>query len=663
MSSLAPTPARERSWWITPLSMLTVAAISFLLYSRALDFGFFNDDPTGHFAWMESRGYIDFFRSSADYGYYRPVVFVLLRALVDTAGYNAAPFHALLLGLHAANVALLWLLIRRLSGSDVYAWATSLIFAFSPFSYEAVAYVASLTHPLLLFWLLLTMLLYQQARRLYGAGEKNRRFLCYGAAMITLLLGLLTHENGLFIPLALVGIEWVERPPHSLTDALRRPFLPYLLVTPIFLFLWWSIPKSGEQTLPSLAEWFSNLVPFLQTLVYPLLPLLRLTADDIPALLILAVLTLAITFLAAWLARARGLWLFGLSWFVFSSLPAVLFLSPAYLYGSPRLHYLPSAGVAMLWGMPLLTLARRMPDETWKQLAAGAAGIAYILAILFPPMDFIRCELDFYDETSRIVRQMGARGEESADRSLLFVNVPQFFSSYSEHPEGCPNPYPWTPVGAVIMPAYASARDFVRFNEGSDQAAAAVTIDAYAPGWNTYGSTLSPAELREQMHEAAVYIYDLNTGDFFDLSAAWLPDGAAETDPLALFGDFIQLNTAVVARAGADEVSISLTWQKHGEEADGVTPVVFVHIYDASGQLVAQHDGPPGSNYVPFAWWQTEDAIIDRHRIELPADLEPGSYTVVAGLYDPLTGERFSSRTDGVPLADNALVLGHVTLP
>ena len=146
--------------------MLAVAILAFLLYNRALEFGFFNDDPTGHFAWMETRGYGDYFRGSADYGYYRPVVFVVLQSLVDTVAYNARLFHALLLGLHAANVALLWLLIRRISNSDGYAWATALIFAFAPFSYEAITYVAALTHPLLLFLLLLTLLFYQQARRI-----------------------------------------------------------------------------------------------------------------------------------------------------------------------------------------------------------------------------------------------------------------------------------------------------------------------------------------------------------------------------------------------------------------------------------------------------------------------------------------------------------------
>ena len=46
--------------------MLAVAILAVLLYARAFNFGFFNDDPTGHFAWMESRTFLDFFNSSAE---------------------------------------------------------------------------------------------------------------------------------------------------------------------------------------------------------------------------------------------------------------------------------------------------------------------------------------------------------------------------------------------------------------------------------------------------------------------------------------------------------------------------------------------------------------------------------------------------------------------
>jgi predicted membrane protein len=663
MTATAANSSSRRAWWNTPLSMLAVAFIAFLLYNRALDFGFFNDDPTGHFAWMETRSYGDYFRSSADYGYYRPIVFVILQSLVDSAGHNAQAFHALLLGLHAANVALLWLLIMRLSASDAYAWATALIFAFSPFSYEAVTYVASLTHPLLLFWLLVTLLFYQQARRINDSGW--RRVFFYMTAFVTMILGLLTHENGLFIPLAMIGIEWLEKPPTGLVEGLKRPFLPYLLLAPIFLLIWWSIPKTGEQGLVSLPEWLNNLMPFLQTLVYPLLPLFQLTAENTTALFILALLTLGLTFLAAWLARARALWHFGLGWFLFSSLPSILFLSPDYLYGSPRLHYLPAVGVAMLWAMPVLALAQHTPDQTRERFAHMAVGLIYILVIILPPTVFISCEMDFYEETSRLVRRMGNLGEETPPGStLLFANIPVFFSSYTGHPDGCPNPYPWTPVGAVVVPDYANPRDFVRFNGQANRLVTAVTVQEYTPGWNTFGEPLAPQQLREHLRLNMIYVYDLNEGDFFNLSAVWLPGGAADVEPPVEFDAGLQLNSGTIQRSGENEVVVNLIWQKSGDDRDGSEPVVFVHLYDAAGQLVAQHDSPPGNGFVPVSWWSDQDVVIDTHVIELPQDLGAGQYNVAVGLYNPLNGERYSAVAwDGTAVQDNAFIIGQVTLP
>ncbi|MFN2135033.1 MAG: hypothetical protein ACK2UK_03710 [Candidatus Promineifilaceae bacterium] len=647
--------------WLIIGSMAAAALLGFLLYSRALQFAFFNDDPSGHFAWMESRSYFDYFRSSADYGYYRPVVFTTLQAFVDAFAYDAQAFHALLLALHAANTALLWLLARRLSGSSGYAWAAAVFFAAAPFGYEAVAYVASLTHPLLLFWLLLTLLFYQQARRTKARGL---RLVFFGLALVSLLLGLLTHENGLFIPLALVGVEWLERPPEGLRDALKRPFWPYLLVTPIFLLIWWSIPKTSEQVLPSLSGWVGNVIPFLQTLVYPLLPLFSLTAEQTAALWLLAFVALVLTLLAAWWARAINLWLFGLGWFVFSALPATLFLSPDYLYGSPRLHYLPAVGVALLWALPILGLARHWPLPGWERLLTATAGLIYVLAVAWPPLFFINCELDFYNEASDIVRQMAALGSEApAERPLLLVNVPVFFSSFASRPEGCQNSYPWTPVGAVVQPVYAQARDFIRFNGGPDRPAAAVFVEAYSPGWRSAGDPLTPDELHAHLADSAVYVFDLNRGAFFDLSAAWRPGEPVPGKTLATFDERLALTAVSSEVDSSGALAVTSAWQSIAEDSETASPVIFMHLYDESGRLVAQHDGPPADGFVPLGWWQAGDEIVDRRALDLPPDLPPGTYTAGIGVYDPISGSRYAAVDASGALPEDVYADFQLTLP
>jgi hypothetical protein len=641
---------------------------SVLLYRRALGFAFFNDDPTGHFAWMEGKSWWDFFITSAEYGYYRPVVFVTLR-LIQTlfGGFDPVAHHALLLLLHSANTALVWWLAFDLSGKKAhYAWVAALAFATVPFNYEAVVYVASLTHPLLAFWLLLVL-------RFYRLGQQTGRWVYGTAAFVIFLLGLFTHENGLLIPLALLGLVWVvER--QSWKSLLKR-LSPYFAPLILYLPLWFSIPKEGEQTLSSAISLAANAVPFLQTVVYPLLPVFQLDAADTRWLLLLVLAVVTGSGFLAYRANAVRLWLFALGWTAVSALPAMLFLSSDYLYGSPRLHYLPSIGVALLWTLPVLWLWQQFPTPTRSQLTINNSPLTiplrssaplllstiYLLALAIPPLPFTRCQVDFYAQASAIVREMGQRAAGAPDgREVVFVNLPFFFSSSATHPDGCPSPYPWTPVGAVVIPPYAQARDFVRFNGGPDRPARGVTYEGYDPGWVTAGPALAAGELRAAAGEATVYVFDLASGSFFDLSAAWQPNETVETPPLASFAETVDLLNAEMSSDGG-LMTVRLRWQIREETAGPLT--AFVHFYDPSGVLLAQHDAPLAAGFVTADLWQPGDLLQETHLLTVPAPLPGlGTYPVAVGLYDALNGERQPATAGGRLLADHVYVVGTVTL-
>ena len=79
----------------------------------------------------------------------------------------------------------------------------------------------------------------------------------------------------------------------------------------------------------------------------------------------------------------------------------------------------------------------------------------------------------------------------------------------------------------------------------------------------------------------------------------------------------------------------------------------FLHVVDASGEKVTQADDHrPGGVYLPSTLWRSGDVIADRFHLTLPADLAPGEYTLLAGFYDPATGERIAE-----PLAVGALLI------
>jgi hypothetical protein len=98
---------------------------------------------------------------------------------------------------------------------------------------------------------------------------------------------------------------------------------------------------------------------------------------------------------------------------------------------------------------------------------------------------------------------------------------------------------------------------------------------------------------------------------------------------------------------------VTLYWTAYRRPTQSYT--AFVHVYNTAGKLVASHDGLPLFGYLPTLAWDTGEIVPDRHDILLPDNLLPGECRLVAGMYDPITGER-------LPLVDSqGLIMGDST--
>ncbi|MEO1444267.1 MAG: hypothetical protein AAFV33_27985, partial [Chloroflexota bacterium] len=76
----------------------------------------------------------------------------------------------------------------------------------------------------------------------------------------------------------------------------------------------------------------------------------------------------------------------------------------------------------------------------------------------------------------------------------------------------------------------------------------------------------------------------------------------------------------------------------------------FIHITPPGDRttILAQGDAPPnGTPYRPTSTWHIpgEHRIAGQFKVTLPADLPPGSYDMVIGLYDPASGVRLTTAT------------------
>jgi mannosyltransferase len=104
------------------------------------------------------------------------------------------------------------------------------------------------------------------------------------------------------------------------------------------------------------------------------------------------------------------------------------------------------------------------------------------------------------------------------------------------------------------------------------------------------------------------------------------------------FGDAITLRSAALSgppvRPG-DVLALQLGWE-------ATAPVsarykVFVHLVDAQGKIVAQHDAEPGDTTA----WVVGQEIVDNHGLLVPPDAAPGTvYELRVGLYDANSGAR-----------------------
>jgi uncharacterized membrane protein len=93
-----------------------------------------------------------------------------------------------------------------------------------------------------------------------------------------------------------------------------------------------------------------------------------------------------------------------------------------------------------------------------------------------------------------------------------------------------------------------------------------------------------------------------------------------------------------VASVPGSTLEVTLHW--HVLETPDRNYHTFVHLLDADGGIVAQHDGPPAGGELPALGWLPGEYLTDTHVLQLPFDLPPGEYRLGVGLYDPNTGLR-----------------------
>jgi hypothetical protein len=133
----------------------------------------------------------------------------------------------------------------------------------------------------------------------------------------------------------------------------------------------------------------------------------------------------------------------------------------------------------------------------------------------------------------------------------------------------------------------------------------------------------------------------------------WQPLTPAE----AHFGDSLRLTGFWLDSANLHPgASLPILLQWATDQPLPTDYTVFVHLIAPDGTKVAQHDAYPTWLVAqPTAEWLPDQPVLDRHTLDLPENLAPGRYTLLAGLYNAGTMERLT-----LPNGDDAFTLTQI---
>jgi hypothetical protein len=154
-------------------------------------------------------------------------------------------------------------------------------------------------------------------------------------------------------------------------------------------------------------------------------------------------------------------------------------------------------------------------------------------------------------------------------------------------------------------------------------------------------------------------VYDFGKGEQLRLFTA--RGDAAPLPPVARLSSGANLVGYRLEVPERGRLVVTLYWWASGVPTQSYT--VFTQVLDREGKLVAGHDGVPANGTAPTHTWLAGRVYADAHLIELPPGLAPGTYHVVAGMYDLDLARVTATGQDAALFPDSAVPLGNVVLP
>jgi tetratricopeptide (TPR) repeat protein len=303
---------------------------------------------------------------------------------------SARGFHATSLLLHAANTALLFLLLARLTGANGRSAFVATLFGLHPLHVESVAWVAERKDVLCAFFGILAIFA-------YAAWAESRSKAHYALAALLLAAGLGSKPMLVTLPLLFLALDlWPLRRSAEGWSRLVREKVPLFALAAASAAITFLVQSRGgavrtiesiglgarlsNAAVATVAYLMKTIAPAKLAVFYPH-PGAGLDTGKVA----LACVAIALaTALAIRCARTRPYVTFGWAWYLVSLLPVIGIVQVGAQAMADRYTYLPLIGpfVAIAWGVSDAVSAALGARTAKALLAAVSVGVLVVLGFL-----------------------------------------------------------------------------------------------------------------------------------------------------------------------------------------------------------------------------------------------------------------------------------------
>lgn len=401
-----------------------LAVVTLAVYWPVLGCDFINYDDNEYFSSNAhvlgglTRENVSWAFQVGGFRFFHPLTWLSLMLDADLFGRGAGGPHFTNLLLHTANVVLLFLLLRRLTGAHWRSAVVAGLFALHPLRVESVAWIAERKDVLSTLFLLLTLWAYgryaQKRSKVEGressAGtavqtlDTRRSTLDYLLALFFFALGLLSKPMLVTLPFAMLLLDFwpLQRfKVHGPWFEVRRLVLekiPFFILSLAACALTFSLHEK-DASIVSLVEFpmdgrienaFVSYARYLGRTFWPVkLAVPYLLPEHWPWLLVVAAVGLVagLSLAAVRLGRWHPYVFTGWFWFLGTLVPVIGLTQAGYQAMADRFTYIPLIGVflVLVWGAG-------EAFEHWRMPKAAIVGVVILMlaACAFRTQDQLR---------------------------------------------------------------------------------------------------------------------------------------------------------------------------------------------------------------------------------------------------------------------------------